>query len=341
MLYVICESDIGLQDVLDEEVMFMKLFSRLSVLSVLLVMVIGVIAGCGGDSAGEKKFLNIATGGTAGTYYPIGGAMAEILNNNIQGMNASAQSTGATVANINMLKEGSVDLAIVQNDITYYAANGIEMFKDKKVDNLRGIATLYPETCQIVTLDASGIKSIADLKGKRVAVGAMGSGAEANARQILEAYGITYDDIDEQFLSFSEAASALKDGNVDAAFVTAGYPTAAVQDIASQNKVRLLPIDADKADALIAKYPFYTKVVIPAGTYAGFDEEVAGISVMAMLVCTDKVDENLGYDITKALFTNLDRIKAAHSVGKLITKEGAMEGMPIQMNTGAEKFFKE
>lgn len=341
MLYVICESDIDLQDVLDEEVVFMKLFSRLSVLSVLLVMVIGVIAGCGGDSAGEKKFLNIATGGTAGTYYPIGGAMAEILNNNIQGMNASAQSTGATVANINMLKEGSVDLAIVQNDITYYAANGIEMFKDKKVDNLKGIATLYPETCQIVTLDASGIKSVADLKGKRVAVGAMGSGAEANARQILEAYGITYDDIDEQFLSFSEAASALKDGNVDAAFVTAGYPTAAVQDIASQNKVRLLPIDADKADALIAKYPFYTKVVIPAGTYAGFDEEVAGISVMAMLVCTDKVDEQLGYDITKALFSNLDRIKAAHSVGKLITKEGAMEGMPINMNAGAEKFFKE
>ena len=319
----------------------MKLFSRLSILSVLLVAVMSLVAGCGGDSAGEKKFLNIATGGTAGTYYPIGGAMAEILNNNIQGMNASAQSTGATVANINMLKEGSVDLAIVQNDITYYAANGVEMFKDKKVDNLKGIATLYPETCQIVTLESTGIKSIADLKGKRVAVGAMGSGAEANARQILEAYGITYDDIDEQFLSFSEAASALKDGNVDAAFVTAGYPTAAVQDIASQNKVRLLPIEADKADALIAKYPFYTKVVIPAGTYAGFEEEVPGISVMAMLVCTDKVDEQLGYDITKALFSNLDRIKAAHSVGKLITKEGAMEGMPIQMNAGAEKFFKE
>ena len=319
----------------------MKLFSRLSILSVLLVAVISLIAGCGGDSAGEKKFLNIATGGTAGTYYPIGGAMAEILNNNIQGMNASAQSTGATVANINMLKEGSVDLAIVQNDITYYAANGVEMFKDKKVGNLTGIATPDPETCQIVTLESTGIKSIADLKGKRVAVGAMGSGAEANARQILEAYGITYDDIDEQFLSFSEAASALKDGNVDAAFVTAGYPTAAVQDIASQNKVRLLPIDADKADALIAKYPFYTKVVIPAGTYAGFEEEVPGISVMAMLVCTDKVDEQLGYDITKALFSNLDRIKAAHSVGKLITKEGAMEGMPIQMNAGAEKFFKE
>ncbi len=318
----------------------MKLFSRLSILSVLLVLVISVVAGCG-DSASEKKFLNIATGGTAGTYYPIGGAMAEILNNNIEGMNASAQSTGATVANINMLQEGSVDLAIVQNDIAYYAANGIEMFDGKKIDNLRGIASLYPETCQIITLDATGIKSIAELKGKRVAVGAMGSGAEANARQILEAYGITYDDIDEQFLSFSEAANALKDGNVDAAFLTAGYPTAAVQDIASQNPIRVLPVEADKADALIAKYPFYTKVVIPAGTYAGFEEDVPAISVMAMLVCTDKIDEQMGYDITKALFSNLDRIKAAHAVGKFITKESVMEGMPITMNAGAEKYFKE
>ena len=320
-----------------------KFFSKLTLLGALMAMLVSVVAGCGGGDgqSAEKKFLNIATGGTAGTYYPIGGAMAEVLNKDIPGMNASAQSTGASVANINMLKEGSVDLAIVQNDITYYATNGTEMFKDNKIEGLQGIAILYPETCQAVTLESTGIKSIADLKGKRVAVGAMGSGAEANARQILEAYGITYDDIDEQFLSFSEAASALKDGNVDAAFVTAGYPTAAVQDIASQNKVRLLPIEADKADALIAKYPFYTKVVIPAGTYAGFEEEVPGISVMAMLVCTDKVDEQLGYDITKALFSNLDRIKAAHSVGKLITKEGAMEGMPIQMNAGAEKFFKE
>ena len=305
----------------------------------LLVLSMALFAGCGGSSS--NKFINIATGGTAGTYYPIGGAMAEILNKAIPGMNASAQSTGATVANINMLKDGSVDLAIVQNDITYYAVNGTEMFKDKKVENLRGIAALYPETCQIITLESTGIKSIADLKGKRVAVGAAGSGAEANARQILEAYGITYDDIDEQFLSFGEAASALKDGNVDAAFVTAGFPTAAVQDITSQNKVRLLPIEADMADAFIAKYPFYTKTVIPAGTYAGFDEEVPGISVMAMLVATDKVDEKLGYDITKALFDNLEKLQAAHSAAKHITKENAKNGMSIELNAGAERYYKE
>lgn len=318
----------------------MRLLGKVSVFSVMLVCVISLIAGCSGNGAGNK-FLNIATGGTAGTYYPLGGAMAEILNNNIEGMNASAQSTGATVANINMLQDGSVDLAIVQNDITYYAANGIEMFKDKKIDSLRGIATLYPETCQIITMADSGIKTVEDLKGKRVAVGAMGSGAEANARQILEAYGITYDDIDEQFLSFSEAANALKDNNVDAGFVTAGYPTAAVQDIASQAAIRLLPIEADKADALVAKYPFYTKIVIPAGTYGGFEEDTPAVSVMAMLICTDQIDEQMGYDITKALFTNLERIKAAHAVGTQITKEGATQGMPIEMNAGADKFFKE
>ena len=312
---------------------------RLFAVGAFLIFAVTALAGC--ENSGGNKFINIATGGTAGTYYPIGGAMAEILNKNIPGMNASAQSTGATVANINMLKEGSVDLAIVQNDITYYAVTGTEMFKDKKIDNLRGIAALYPETCQIVTLDSTGIRSIADLKGKRVAVGAAGSGAEANARQILEAYGITYDDIDEQYLSFGEAASALKDGNVDAAFVTAGFPTAAVQDITSQNKVRLLPIDPDKADALIAKYPFYTKSVIPAGTYGGFDEEVPAVSVMAILIATDKVDEKLGYDITKALFDNIDKLQAAHSAAKQITKDTAKNGMSIELNAGADRYYKE
>lgn len=225
-------------------------FGKLAALGVAVTLSAAAFTGCGGgDKAAEKKvekkYINIATGGTAGTYYPLGGAMAEILNKAIPGMNASAQSTGATVANINMLKDGSVDLAIVQNDITFYAANGTEMFKDKKVSNLKAIAALYPETVQMVTLEKNGIKSVAELKGKRVAVGAAGSGTEANARQILEAAGITYDDITVQYLSFGEAANALKDGNVDVGFVTAGFPTSAIQDIASQHKVRVLSISKD------------------------------------------------------------------------------------------------
>ena len=309
--------------------------------AVLAAMVV-FFTGCNGNSDVEgKKFLNIGTGGTAGTYYPIGGAMAEILNKEIPGMNASAQSTGASVANVNMLGDGTIDLATVQNDIAYYAAHGTEMFVDKKVDGLKGVASLYPETCQFVTLKSSGIKSLSELKGKRIAVGAVGSGVEANVRQILAAYGISYDDIDAQYLSFAEGASALKDGNVDVAVLTAGYPTASVQDIAAQNPVRLLPVEDKIADDLIAKYPFYTKTVIPAGTYAGFDEAVPSVAVMAMLVAGPTVNEELGYKVTKAIFSHLDRLQAAHAVGKQITRDSVKAGMSLPMHAGAEKYFNE
>ena len=313
-----------------------KVFAAGAVLAAAAVL----FTGCNGNADVEgKKILNIGTGGTAGTYYPIGGAIAEVLNKEIPGMSASAQSTGASVANINMLSDGEVDLATVQNDIAYYAAHGTEMFQDKKVDGLQGIASLYPETCQFVTLKSSGIKSLAELKGKRIAVGAVGSGVEANVRQILAAYGVTYSDIDAQYLSFAEGASALKDGNVDVAVLTAGYPTASVQDIAAQNPVRLLPVEGKAADALIAQYPFYTKTVIPAGTYAGFDEEVPSVAVMAMLVAGPTVNDDLGYCVTKAIFSNLDRLQAAHAVGKQIAKDTAKTGMSLPMNAGAEKYF--
>ena len=298
--------------------------------------------GCNGNSDVEgKKFLNIGTGGTAGTYYPIGGAIAEVLNKEIPGMSANAQSTGASVANVNILGDGTIDLAMVQNDIAYYAANGTEMFVDKKVNGLKGIAALYPETCQFVTLRSSGIKSLAELKGRRVAVGAVGSGVEANVRQILAAYGVSYDDIDAKFLSFAEGASALKDGNVDVAVLTAGYPMASVQDIAAQHPVRLLPVGDKVADDLIAQYPFYTKTVIPAGTYVGFDEAVPSVSVMAMLVAGPTVNEELGYTVTKAIFSNLDRLRTAHPVARQITRETVQTGMSLPMNAGAEKFFNE
>jgi TRAP transporter TAXI family solute receptor len=324
---------------------------RKQILSILLVclMIAVLVAGCGGGGgakkteapkAPERVFINIATGGTAGTYYPLGGAVAEILNRNIPGMNASAQSTGASVANINLLNDGKVDFAFVQNDITYYAANGMEMFKDKKVENLRGLAVLYPETVQIITLERSGIKSIADIKGKRVAVGAAGSGTEANARQILAAHGITYEDIRVQYLSFGEAANGIKDGNVDVGFVTAGFPTAAVQDIGAQHKVILIPVDDSKVNELIKQYPFYSKNVIPADVYKQ-DKDVPAIAVNAMLVATTKLSDEMGYNIVKSIYTNLDRIQAAHAIGRIIVKDTATKAMPITVNPGAEKFFKE
>ncbi|MDY6029656.1 MAG: TAXI family TRAP transporter solute-binding subunit [Acidaminococcaceae bacterium] len=312
-----------------------------------IFVISSVVAGCsGGDKkeAGKpaaQKFVNIATGGTSGTYFPLGGALADILNKNIPGCNASAQSTGASVANVNLLSQGKVDIAFIQNDIAYYAANGTEMFKDKKVPSLQGLATLYPETVQIVTLKKSGINSVADFKGKRIAVGAAGSGTEANARQIMEAYGIKYDDIKVQYLSFGEAASALKDGNVDAAFVTAGHPTAAIQDIATQNEIVMVPVDGDKADELIKKYPFYTKLVIKSGTYAKQSADVPAVAVKCMLAVTDKLSADDAYNIVKALYGNLDRMKAAHSAANAVTKDTANAGMSIKLNPGAEKFFNE
>lgn len=325
----------------------MKPIKRTIVLLAALALLTTLAVGCGTSQPNDKepkaetKYINIATGGTAGTYFPLGGAMAEILKDNLPGVNATAETTNASVANVNLLKGGSVQLAFIQNDISYYADKGEEMFKDGKVEGLQALATLYPETVQIITLDKSGIKTVADLKGKRVAVGAAGSGVEANARQILAANGITYNDIKVQYLSFAEAANSLKDGNIDAGFITAGFPTAAVQDISAQHNVVLISVDDATADKLIEQYPFYTKVTIPAGTYQKQEADVQSLAVKAMLVTTEQMDEQTAYDITKAIYTNLDKLKAAHSVGALITKETAKEGVSIPMHAGAEKFFNE
>lgn len=310
---------------------------RVTFIACALLCAALLLVGCGGE---KQTFINIATGGTAGTYYPIGGAMADLFNKN--GLNAAAQSTGASVANINMLRDKQVELAIVQNDITFYAVNGTEMFKDSgKVEGLTAIASLYPETCQFITRQDSGLVAIEQLKGKRVAVGAAGSGAEANARQILAAYGITYDDIDEQYLSFAEAAYALKDKTVDAAFVTAGFPTAAVQDVASQNPVNILAVDDAHIKALSEKYPFYNKSIIPANTYAGQSADIQSVSVMAILVANEKIDAKLGEQITKALFDNLEKLQAAHAAAKNISKENASRGIDfLKLNEGAASVIK-
>ena len=322
-----------------------KMMKRVMLAGLACVAGAAILTGCGGSSSGGsasagKQFLNIATGGTAGTYYPLGGAIAELLNKSIPGMNASAQSTGAAVANVNMLKDGSVDIAFVQNDIAYYAANGLEMFKDKKVDSLRGLCALYPETIQFVTTADSGIKSIADLKGKKVAVGASGSGSEANARQILEAVGITYDDINVQYLSFGEAADALKDGNVDVGVVVAGFPTAAIQDLGASKSAVIVEIDEATQAKLKDKYSYFTPITIPAGTYPGQEADVHTVAVKSILATTDKMSDDMGAQVVKAIYSNLDRMKAAHAVGKYITKESALDGMSIKMNAGAEKYFK-
>ncbi len=294
-----------------------------------------------GSGVQAAEFVTVASGGTAGVYYPLGGALAEIFNQHVPGVNASVQATGASVANVNLLVQRQAELALIQNDIAFYAANGTEMFQGRKVDSLRGIATLYPEVIQLVASRASGIRSVDDLRGKRVAVGDIGSGTEANARQILEAAGLTYRDIAARYLSFAEAAANLRDGHIDAAFVTAGIPTAAIQDIAVQRDVVVVPISGDLAQRLAQRYPFYTQVTIPAGTYRGQDEAVVTVAVKAMLVARTDLSEELVYQLTRAMFGNLARLAQAHARGADVSVETARDGMSIPLHPGAERYYRE
>lgn len=316
-------------------------------LFLILTLMLFAFTGCSDSdvpaqsSEQETVFVNIGTGGTAGTYFPLGGAFAEIWNNNVKGVNATAQSTGASVANINLLLDGKVEVVIVQNDIVWYAHNGVSMFEGQEFTDLRGLCTLYSEPLQIVTTDPN-IKTVDDLAGKKIAVGAIGSGVEANARQIIAAAGLDFEkDIDAKFLSFSEASSGLKDKQVDVAFLTAGIPTAAIQDLSAQHDVFIVPITGDLADGLMEEYDFLTQFTIPAGTYKGQKEDVTTLTVKSMLAVSSNLDEELAYQLTKQIYSNHDRIVAAHNVGKYITKETAVDGMSVPLHKGAEKFFKE
>jgi TRAP transporter TAXI family solute receptor len=290
---------------------------------------------------GQQRFVTLATGGTAGTYFPLGGALAEIWNKNIPNLNANATVTGASLANVAMLSKGEVDVIFVQNDGAYYALNGVELFKDKKYADIRGMAALYNETVQLVALADSGIKTLADLRGKRVSVGAAGSGVEINARQVLEAAGLTYNDIKVQYLSFAESASNLKDGNIDAAFNTAGAPTAAIQDLSASKKIVLVPIDGAIAASLMKKWAFYTPEKISGKTYMGVDADVMTVSVKSMLAVSAKTDPQLVYDMLKAMYANGDRLAASHKKGADIKLATALDGMSIPLHPGAERFFKE
>lgn len=269
--------------------------------------------------------------------------MAKIYNDNVDSVTANAQSTQASVENINLVSKGEVEIAFVQNDVTYYAYTGTETFADKdKITNVRGMAMLYPEVIQIIATAESGIKSVEDLVGKKVAIGAPGSGTEVNARQILEEHGITYDDLGKaDYLSFNEAADQLKNKQIDAAFVTAAVPTSAVTEVTQTSDIVIVPVDSGKISSLSARYPFYTEVTIPKDSYKGQTEDVVAAAVMAMLVVPENLDEDLVYNLTKELFDKRQVIIDTHQRGNDIKLETALAGMPIDLHPGAKKFYDE
>lgn len=291
------------------------------------------------DGDAEKpEFLSMLTGGTSGTYYPLGGAMAKIITDETD-IQTDALSSNASADNVIALQEEDAELALVQTDVMADAVEGINAFDGNPVDNVLALGSLYPETIQIVTTKDSGIKSVEDLKGKKVSVGAPGSGTYINAKQILEVHGLSMDDIDASNLDFGESTGGIQDGNIAAAFITAGTPTGAVEGLSATADVTIVPIEQDKIDALIEKYPYYAADSIATDAYGFLEDEVNTVAVLAMIAVSKDLSEDVVYDITKAIYDNTDKI--AHAKGEFITIESGLDGIGIDLHPGAAKYFKE
>ncbi|MCQ2579087.1 MAG: TAXI family TRAP transporter solute-binding subunit [Treponemataceae bacterium] len=312
---------------------------RVISLAAVLTLVFALVSSC--SKSNTKADYILATGGTSGTYYPFGGAIANIWNTKVENMNVTAQATGASAENLRLINKGDAEYAIVQNDVMDYAYNGTDLFAGEKLANIMTIGTLYPEVVQIAVSKESGIKSIADFKGKRISVGDAGSGVEFNAKQILEGYGLTFDDIKKSNLSFKESAEAIQNGTLDGCFITAGVPNSALQELAFTAGLILIPVDGAAADAICAKYGYYTQTTIPAGTYKGTDTDTAALAIKATLAVNAKLDEATVYEMTKALFENLTDLGNAHAKGKEVSKEAAVTGVSVPFHPGAAKYFKE
>ena len=290
------------------------------------------------DNAGTK--MTMGTGGTAGTYYGYGGVLGQYITNKA-GVNVTVVSTDGSKANIQGIDAGNYQLGTVQSDVMAYAWEGTRAFREEgKIDTFRTVAGLYAEAVQLVTMN-SEIKSVADLKGKSVSIGAPGSGVYFNAIDVLSAAGLTEKDIKAQYQSFADSADALKDGKIDAAFIVAGPPTPAITELFTTNEAYLVPIDGEIAEKVMAEGPFYTEFTIPAGTYNGQTEDVKTVTVKATLIVSADASEEDVYNLTAAIFDNIDAITAENGKGAELSLENATEGMTVPFHAGAAKYFSE
>lgn len=331
--------------------------NKKAVAAITSVMMLALcLTGCGGGDANKDADkaggdaqqqqaaatnLVFASGGTSGTYYPVAGAIAQVWENNVEGVSVNVQATGASAENLNLVNQGDAEIAIVQNDVMYYANTATEGFAETEPnEGFLTLGTVYPEVCQLVVDANAGIETVADLKGKGVSIGAFGSGVESNAKQILAAAGLSTDDIKVQNLDFAESANAIKDKSIVAAFITAGAPTTAITELATTNDIKVLSLDQATVDALCDQYSYYTPYTIAADVY-GADEDTQTVAVKATIIVKADMDEELVYNLTKGLFDNLDAVAAAHAKGNEMSIEGAVEGVSVPLHPGAEKYFKE
>ena len=304
-------------------------------LALVLLMLVTVFVACG-----KTETMTMGTGGTSGTYYGYGGIIGSQIKTSA-GINVNVVSTDGSKANILGIHAGNYQLGTVQSDVMAYAWAGSRSFEsDGAIDTFRVVGGLYAEAVQLVTMNPD-IKSVADLKGKSVSIGAAGSGVYFNALDVIEAAGLTLDDIVPQYQSFADSADALKDGKIDAAFIVAGPPTPAIAELFTANTAYLVPIDGEIADTLLENCPYYTVHKIPANTYKGQTEDVTTVTVKATLIVSASASEETVYELTKAIFENIDAIKSAHAKGEELSLENATSGMTAPFHAGAAKYFAE
>ena len=311
----------------------------------------------GATVAQDIKFFRIGTGGTAGTYYPIGGLLANAISNppgsracadggscGVPGMVATAVASNGSVANINGIQSGQLESGFTQSDVAYWAYTGTGIYDGKpKVGGLRLIANLYPESIHLVARKGANIKTAADLKGKRVSLDEPGSGTLVDARLVLAAYGLSEKDITPEYLKPNQAGDKLRDGGLDAYFFVGGFPAGAISELAAAGGgIDIVPLAGPEIDKMRAQYSFFAPDTIPANTYKGIGE-VKTLSVGAQWVTSDKQDEKTIYEVTKAVWNDNTRklLDSGHAKGKSITKATATSGAGIPFHPGAEKFYKE
>lgn len=290
--------------------------------------------------ARAAEFVNVLTGGTSGVYYPLGVALAKIYGDKIPGIRTQVQATKASVENLNLLQDERGEIAFALGDSVKLAWEGdAEAGFKAKLDKLRGLAAIYPNYIQIVAAKESGIKTLADLKGKGLSVGAPKSGTELNARAILAAAGITYDDLGRvEYLPFGESVELIKNRQLDATLQSAGLGVASIRDLASSVPIEIVSVPAEIVNKVGSPYVART---IPAGTYQGQDQAAPTAAVINFLVTRAGVSDDLAYQMTKQLFENLGDLVAAHKAAADIKLEDAAKGMPIPIHPGAERYYKE
>jgi TRAP transporter TAXI family solute receptor len=303
--------------------------------------VLGALAAGMGPARAQAQFFRIGTGGTGGTYYPVGGLIANAIST--EKLNASAVATNGSVANVNGIVGGSMESGFSQADINFWAYTGTGLYEGKpKVEELRAIANLYPESVHVMVRKGLGVKSVADLKGKRVSIDEPGSGTLVNARAILAAYGLTEKDIKPEYLKQQQSAEKLKDGSLDAFLQTTGYPQGTIVELATTTGIELLPLAGPEAEKLRAQYKFFAPDEIPAGVYKDVPATKT-LAVGAQWVTSAKLPAELVYEVTKALWSEKTRaaLDSGHAKGKAIRKETALAGIGIPLHPGAEKYYRE